>query len=200
LAQIDTYVYDPSKGFEGYLDQAQQLVPPSSSCIGFAHSIPADTTKSPYPEKIVMAFQRTFNQDPGFGGSYLTAGAQERRKTGDAWRHFAPERSGVCVRLVSYGPPEETESEIRAFGEADLQGVTDLEARSQSGVTTQATVQAPAGTPPIRAQVETWHQAPGESPGEIRLRWTLVRQESKDEQDGPSTEGQWKIDDVREIK
>jgi hypothetical protein len=191
LARIT--VYEPDKWLGGYLNQAQQLVQPVSSCIGFAHGIPADVAVSPYPEKIVMAFEQTFNRDPGLSSSLLTADAQKSRTTGCIGQYFALSAKDVCVKLVSYGPPDETESEIRAFGEADTQGVTDLQALDQPEVKTQATLEATPSTRLIKAQVETWHTVLGQPSQVIKIRWTLVREEKTDGEEGTSTEGQWKI-------
>jgi hypothetical protein len=191
LARI--FVYEPNLGLGGYLNESQQLVQPVSSCIGFAHGLPADVADSPYPEKIVMAFQQTFNKGPDFGSSLLTVDAQKSRATGCIGQHFAQSAQGVCVKLASYGPPEETKSEIVAFGEADQQGVTDLQALEQPEVETQATLEATPSTNLISAPVETWHTIPGQPSQEIKLRWTLVREEKADGEEGTSIEGQWKI-------
>jgi hypothetical protein len=199
LARVDVYKYNPNRGFEGYLNSAQQLVAPDSSCIGFAHGIPADVAESPYPEKIVMAFQQTFNKDPDFGSSYLAAEAKQSRKGGCVGQYYARSAQDVCVKLVSYGPPNETESEIRAYGQAEAQTVSDLEARTQSEVKIQATQEATPLQFPIQAFVETWHTTPEAPSSEIRIRWKLVREETSDEQGNASSEGQWKIVEACEL-
>jgi hypothetical protein len=194
LARIDIYTYDPGSGLEGYLDEAQQLVPPASSCIGFAHGIPADVAESPYPEKIVMAFLHTFNRDPSFGDNFLSADGKQSRRSGCIGQHFARTAQNVCVKLVSYGPPNEIKSEIRAFGQAQDQQITDLQVLTQDSTPTRVIMD----TPTISAQVETWHTILGQSEM-IKVQWRLVRAEVDDANEGTSTVGQWKIDEACEV-
>jgi hypothetical protein len=194
LARIDVYTYDPGRGLEGYLDEAQELVPPTSSCIGFAHGIPADVAESPYPEKIVMAFLHTFNRDPGFGDNFLSADGKQSRRSGWIGQHFARTAQKVCVKLVSYGPPNEIKSEIRAFGQAQDQQITDLQVLSQDPTPTRVITDAPT----ISAQVETWHTTLGQ-PKVIKVQWKLARAKVDDANEGTSTVSQWKIDEACEV-
>jgi hypothetical protein len=194
LARIDYYEYDAGRGLEGYLDQAQQLVQPASSCISFALGIPSDVAESPYPEKIVMAFQRTFNRVPDYGESFLSTDGRQSRSSGCLGEHFAKTAKDVCVKLISYGPPSEVESEVRAFGQANDQRVTDLQVLTQNEVTTQDYLD----TSDIQAQVDTLHTISGET-REIKVRWTLVRQGKTEGEQGTSTVGQWKIVEACEV-
>jgi hypothetical protein len=189
-------IYRPDARLGGYLDENQQLVQPIATCIDFAYGMPPDLTDSPYPEKIVMAFQKTFAQGPDNGSTLLTPGARERRKRDPAWRFFDPQNTTVCVQLISYGPPDETDAEITSYGVADAQRVTDLQAQAQPEIQTQATQQAAPQTYPIMAQVDTWavHEIPGGQPQTVKVRWTLMREEMQEEE-----QGKWKIDDVQEI-
>jgi hypothetical protein len=194
LARIDLYEYDPGSGLDGYLDDSQQLVPPDSSCIGFAHGIPTNVAESRYPEKIVMAFLTTFDREPDFGDSFLSTSGTQSRASGCIRQHFARTAQPVCVKLVSYGPSNELKSEIRAFGQAQDQLITDLQVLSQDPIPTRVSLD----TPTISAQVETWHTVPGLSEV-IKVRWRLVRAERDGAQEGTSTVGQWKIDEACEI-
>jgi len=189
-------IYRPDATVGGYLDENQHLVQPIATCIDFAYGMPPDLTHSPYPEKIVMAFQKTFAQGPDNGSAFLTPGARNRRNRDSVWRLFESGTTNVCVQLISYGPPDETQAEITSFGVADAQRVTDLQAQSQPEIQTEATIQAAPQTYPIMAQVDTWaiHEIPGRQPQTVKVRWTLMREEVQE-----GEQGQWKIDNVQEI-
>jgi hypothetical protein len=195
LARVN--VYKPDSRLGGYLDEAQQLVHPVSSCIDFAYGMPEDLVQSPYPEKIAMAFHRQSMLEPDLGSNLLTPDARQRRAAGKVWKYFDPGTWGpttdICVKLVSYGPPDETEAEIRSFAQAEDQRITDFEARSQPEIQTQSTIQAIPRRSPIEAEVETWteYTAQGKQPQIVKVVWTLVREEEQ---------GVWKINDVREIQ
>ena len=181
LARVN--IYQPDSRLGGYLDENHNLVPPTSTCIDFAHGMPADVGDSPYPEKIVMAFQKTFMVEPNYGRGLLTASAREARQNpaqNNPWHYFGRAVTDTCVQIVSYGPPDETKAEITAFDAAEV--------RIQST---------------IRAQVETLtvHRIAGQdSSQEIKATWSLVREEQEESQ-----QGRWKInsvtvDGVRELK
>jgi hypothetical protein len=194
LGRVRIYRPDPRLG--GYLDANQQLVQPIATCVDFAYGMPPDLADTPYPEKIVMAFQKTFAQSSDRGAAFLTPGARERRSRDPAWQFFESPNTSVCVQLVSYGPPDETNAEVTSFGVADAQKVTDLQAQSQPEIQTQATLQAAPQTYPIMAQVDTWaiHEVSGQQPQTVKVRWTLMREEVQE-----GEQGQWKIDNVQEI-
>ena len=172
LARVN--VYRPDSRLGGYLDENHNLVPPTSTCIDFAHGMPTDVADSPYPEKIVMAFQKTFMVEPNYGRDLLTASAREARQSlasGNDWNYFGGAIGDVCVQMVSYGPPAETDAEITAFDAAEV--------KIQSV---------------IRAQVETLtvHEIVGQTyPQEVKATWSLVREEQEE-----SEQGRWKIDSV----
>lgn len=181
LARVN--IYRPNSRLGGYLDENHNLVPPTWTCIDFAHGMPLDVADSPYPEKIVMAFQKTFMVEPDYGKVLLTANARENRQDPaqhNPWHYFSGAIADTCVQVVSYGPPDETKAEITAFDAAEFRIQSD-----------------------IRAQVETLavHRIAGQNASqEIKATWSLVREEQEEGQ-----QGRWKIDSVtvdgvRELK
>ncbi|MBN1641839.1 MAG: hypothetical protein JXA09_11450 [Anaerolineae bacterium] len=174
LARIN--VYRPSAGADGYLYNAQRLVEPASSCIGFAFALPEDVVQSPYPEKIVVAFHQAFRNAVGdYGAAYLTENAQTARGKKPAWDLFAklrqPAVEDVCIKTLRYG--SELEAEIRSFN-------TSLSAQVTGGQ-----------PPPITTQVETvaQYQIPGQGVQQRRVVWQLVQEGNE-----------WKIEDILEIQ
>jgi hypothetical protein len=173
LARVN--VYHPDSRLGGYLDENQALVPPTSTCIDFAYGMPTDVADSPYPEKIVMAFQKVFMVDPDYGRNLLTPYARAARQNqapSNPWNSFNKAVTDVCVQIVSYGPSAETDAEITAFDNA-------AEVKIQTA---------------IQAQVETLavYQVAGQTyPQEIKATWTLIREEQEQGQ-----QGRWRIDSV----
>ena len=172
LARVN--VYQPDSKLGGYLDENQNLLPPTSTCIDFAYGMPADVADSPYPEKIVMAFQKTFMVEPNHGNDLLTPGAKGARQSptpGNHWNYFTGAVAGTCVQIVSYGPSNETSAEITAFDAAKIK-VQSI----------------------IRAQVETLavHEIAGSNrPQEVKATWSLVREQQEE-----GKLGRWRIDNV----
>jgi hypothetical protein len=172
FARVSTY--HPDSRWGGYLDENHYLVPPTLTCIDFAYGMPTDVADSPYPEKIVMAFQKTFMIQPNQGSGLLTASARAARQNPaqqNPWHYFSGVIADTCVQVMSYGPPDETKAEITAFGAAELR------------------IQAA-----IRAEVETLviHRIAGQNASQqIRARWSVVREEQEEGQ-----QGRWKIDSV----
>jgi hypothetical protein len=172
LARVN--VYRPDSRLGGYLDESHNLVPPTSTCIDFAHGMPADVADSPYPEKVVMAFQKTFMVEPDYGNNLLTPSARNIRQSptsGSSWDYFSGTIAEACVQIVSYGPSAETAAETTAFNAAEF--------KIQSI---------------IRAQVETLavHEITGQNPPqEVKATWSLIREEQEQGQ-----QGRWKIESV----
>jgi hypothetical protein len=141
FARISTY--EPGGGPNGYLDENNQPIPPVSSCIDFAFGLPANATQSPYPEKVVMAFQRTFTAEPDFGAQFLTAEAEQRRQTEANWNIFGPQmRSfvrGICVKQVVYNPTEETQVIIKALAQGDQEAATTVQTWAEYSISGQPT-------------------------------------------------------------
>jgi hypothetical protein len=186
--------YSAKAAFNGYLDASYQLAAPDSVCIDFAHGMPANLAESPYPEKIVVGFQKTFNQDSGDGADFLTANAQNNRRSSEPWNYFGRGTRDVCVKQISYGPGDETESEVKSFGVANDQTRTEIEVREHPGETPSP----PADASPILARVQTtgtYHLLGKDRPQTITIEWTLVRDPK------PAGEPEmWKIDSIREIR
>lgn len=189
LARVSKY--SAKAALHGYMDASYQLAAPDTVCIDFAHGMPEDVVESPYPEKIVLAYHDTFNQDPLASASFLTANAQKNQGS-DLWTVFGPNTQDVCITQISYGPADETESEVQSFGAANEQTTTDIQARENAGDSPTPTPEAK----PILALVTTTanYKLPGLNEKEaIQIEWTLVRTVTSD--------GQlevWKIDSIRE--
>ena len=177
FARVKTY--KPNAATGGYLYGGQDLVEPTSSCVGFAFGMPADVAQSPFPEKIVMAFHRQFrDQAAGHGDAFLTDSAKDARAGEPDWDLFslssqssAQRAQRACVKTLRYG--SELDSEIRSFG---------------ASIDSQGTDQKPA---PITTQVETqaeYHLA-GDKVKLVRIVWEMVK-----EDDG------WKINDIIETE
>jgi hypothetical protein len=191
LAKVSTY--RANAALNGYLDASYQLAQPSAVCIDFAHGMPENVAESPYPEKIVMAYQKTFSQDPLTSGTYLTEDAQKSLGS-DLWTLFGPSTRDACIKQISYGPAEETESEIQSFGTANEQTTTDIQIRENPNTTPDPNPDAS----PIEAQVQTTatYKLPGiNEPQTIQIEWNLVREPK------PAGESEmWKIDSIRELR
>jgi hypothetical protein len=186
--------YSAKAALNGFMDSSYQLAEPDSACIGFAHDITPELAKSPYPEKIVMAYQETFNRDPDFGTNYLTQEAQKSARTANPWRIFGPSTQNVCVKQISYGPADETESEIKSFGAANEEAVTDIQIRENPDLTPQPSQEAKEITAQVKTTA-TYKLAGKNEPQTVRIEWNLVREpESTGEQQV------WRIDSIREIR
>jgi hypothetical protein len=171
--------YSPKSEQNGYLDANYELAPPDSVCIDFAHGMPEQLAESPYPEKIVMAFHDTFNQDPLFGAGFLTENAQKSRGSG-SWQIFGPGTRDACIKQISYEPAEATVSEIESFGSGESPNPTATLAQ------------------PIRSVIQTsgTYKLPNiNQPQPIQIEWTLVRKPSP-----PGQQEVWLIDSIREME
>jgi hypothetical protein len=174
LARVN--VYEPVAGTGGYLYGGQDLVPPASSCVDFAFGVPSDVVQSPYPEKIVIAFQKQFQSaESNYGDAYLAASARQARNSDPAWHLFATDGDvtveSVCLKQVRYG--SELEAEVLSF-----RGPLDEEA-------------TPIAPVPITTQVETsaeYHLS-GQPVQTVRILWQLVQQDN-----------QWKIEKISAIE
>jgi hypothetical protein len=150
-------------------------VPPASSCVDFAFGVPSDVVQSPYPEKIVIAFQKQFQSaESNYGDAYLAASARQARNSDPAWHLFATDGDvtveSVCLKQVRYG--SELEAEVLSF-----RGPLDEEA-------------TPIAPVPITTQVETsaeYHLS-GQPVQTVRILWQLVQQDN-----------QWKIEKISTI-
>jgi hypothetical protein len=181
-SQLATFRHYSAKSSQnGYLNINYELAEPDRVCIDFAYDTPPDVQESPYPEKIVMAFHKTFNQEPQFGKDYLTEDAKNDSSPGDeSWGVFSARTRDQCVKRVSYIPAEETSSEVQSFGGAD----------DPSAATT-----APS---PIQAIVQTSGEyvLPGsDRPQPIDVEWTLIRETTD-----PGEPEMWKIAKVRRTR
>jgi hypothetical protein len=190
LAKISNY--SAKAAYNGYVDPSDyQLAEPDSVCVNFARDAPGTLAESPYPEKIVVAYHNAFNKDPDFGATYLTKNAKNNRGS-NSWSIFGPGTRDVCIKQISYGPPNETESEILSFGTANDQTTTDIEVREHPNTTPPP----PEDPSLIQALVKTTgtYKIPGiDQPQKIQIEWTLVRD--------PKPAGQqemWKIDSIHE--
>jgi len=124
LARVKTY--RPS-GTRGYLLPDNTLKGPSSSCLDFAYNKPENLIESPYPEKIVLAFQKQFMEESDYGARYLSARAQQARKDGRTgnWRLFQQKQvDRICVSQIEY----DSQSEAQAQAEAFKQGIGQVSA------------------------------------------------------------------------
>jgi len=146
LARIN--VYEPSGGSGGYLTDDGNLVAPASSCIDFAFGIPANLTVSPYPEKVVLAFQEQSMVGPAYGSVFLTDKATRERQSDPNWLLFRADLATpttVCVSKLTYNPAAERKAEIQALE----QGTGQI----RTVVTTEATyIVAGAGTRQLRIE------------------------------------------------
>jgi len=141
LARVNTYV--PTGGPGGYLSEDNQLAAPVSSCVDFAFGMPADVFQSPYPEKIVLAFQKQFRSESGSDSKFLTEDARKRRKNEANWRIFAQPDSdtvqAICVKRLSYNPATETKTEIQAFAQGSGEATTVVEAWAEYEIADEGT-------------------------------------------------------------
>jgi hypothetical protein len=109
FAKITTYQPLPGSP-TGYLNDVYQRIDPISVCLDFAFGMPENVAQSPYPEKVVMAFQKSFAGSREYALSFLTAEAKQVLGSMDpGWLH------SPCVTQVSYGPHSELESEVQSF-------------------------------------------------------------------------------------
>lgn len=188
LAKVAEYRADGD--VNGYLDASHHLVNPHSVCIDFALGVPSDVALSPYPEKIVMAYHLSFNQDPPYGRDYLTENAQDSLGSED-WKPFSPGTRQVCVKQISYGPSQETESEIQSFGIANDQTSTDIDVRANP----DATPSPPQAAEPIRAVVQTTASYGPNEDETLQIEWHLVREAQSNGQ-----QEVWKIDSIHQMR
>jgi hypothetical protein len=175
-SQLATFrIYSPKSQQNGYLDAHYELVRPDSVCIDFAHGKPPNLATSPYPEKIVMGYHYSLNNEPLTNAQYLTQNAKTNQGN-DAWRIFSLGTRDACVKRISYTPADQTASEVQSYGETD-----DPTATSATPI-------------PIRAVVQTTatYKLPGtDQPQPIQIEWTLVRESAP-----PGEPDEWKIDNI----
>ncbi len=151
FAMVNTY--KPTGGPGGYLDENDQTVPPVSSCIDFAFGVPQDVAQSPYPEKVVMAFLKEFTVKPDYGSRFLTDAARQRRKGKGAWHEFANHSQQVCVKVVSYGPGNETRADMQAFSQGHGVIATTVQTLSE-------------------------HRIQGKAPRQVNVEWRLIKEDN----------------------
>jgi hypothetical protein len=188
------YTYVPTNGPGGYLDGNDNLIAPSASCIEFPFGVPSDVAQSPYPEKAVMAYLKTFMQEPDYGANWLTDNAQNKQEAEASLAMFVPEKapivSGVCIKEVSYVPSQETEAEAWSYAVAEEQGITSSDLTKEPLLRIQSTQQATPTVVPITAQVETVAQYPTDAGDEqVRIVWQLNH-----------VGNEWKIDNITVTK
>ncbi len=186
-------VYLPVQG--SYM-QEQTLIEPGEVCLDFAYGQPQNVDKSPYPEKVLMAFYHNFITDQAY--QYLTKDAQKamRNRAGN-WANIAPwpraTVTGICVKELNYNPDAETvveaERQMQALAAVSVQATTDALATRQACPQPDTTC-APTNTPEIVsepvlviARVE-YHLENQKQ--EMRLGWKLVK----------INNSMWRIDQV----
>lgn len=181
------FVYHPSGQAGGYLDRNQELVSPAAVCLSLASGVPTQVSRSPYPEKVVMAFLSGYRQEPDDGHDLLSDQAASRWRNDPALAAVSGGGtidSGLCVKLVSYNPQSVVESEIESFALAEQQEITDYQVRAQPEIKTQATLVATPTVVPIRARIVTSIAVAGQK-DPITIEWRLIQQANR-----------WQIDDI----
>jgi hypothetical protein len=185
LAKVSTYT--PLKGSSsGYLNADHELIAPVSTCLDFSHGIPGNVSQTPYPEKVIMAFQKSYAGGLEGALDFLTPEAQDKWRPQDhPWIQQDP-----CVKQIRYGPYDLARSEIRSYSAAEEQSVTEAEKQRISADEARSTKQAPAQKIPITAQIETRIQySSGQQTKQVELRWRLTQVDSA-----------WKITHVEELE
>lgn len=106
LALRQTYL--PQNG--SYLE-GNDLRAPAQTCIDFAFGQPQDVARSPYPEKILMAFLTNLKNDQVIS-QFMTQAAMNalRNRQGD-WAKITPwpraSLTDICVKELRYAPDQE---------------------------------------------------------------------------------------------
>lgn len=177
LARV--FVYHASGGAGGYLDRNQELISPTTVCLDLAADVPVDVAQSPYPEKVVLAFLKSYGVTPSQGQNLLTDEAEFRWSSDPTLRALFPPAAplvpGLCVKAVSYNPQAVIESEVGSFAVAEEQKITDYQVRAQPEIETQATLSTTPIVVPIRARVVTAVvTTPGKEP--VAIEWRLIQQ------------------------
>jgi hypothetical protein len=186
--------YRPLQG--SYINPGdKQLIAPVETCLDFSYGQPKDVDKSPYPEKVLMAFYSHFTTDQAY--TFLTPGAQEglRKQAGD-WGRIAPwprtAVTGICVKELNYTPDTEPEVQATMVAQAQEQHIAQATAVAQAAecpcpepqCTCPPTPTEVPTSPPVwvTARVEYTLQTQRQ---QRQLRWGLVK-----------INGIWRIDRV----
>jgi len=109
--------YKPKNGT--YME-GNRLLPPEEISIDFpGEQVPSDILETPYPEKIVLAFYKTFYQNTyaeAQSHKYLTDEAVKRFKLGDYTCPGAPIPHRILVKSISYQPSLENQPVVSLAG------------------------------------------------------------------------------------
>lgn len=101
-------VYRPQEG--SYM-RGEELVAPIQTCLDFAYGQPKDILKTPYPEKILMAFFANLTNDQAVYQFLTQTAADDLRIQRDAWGKITPwprlSLTGICVKELRYAPDQE---------------------------------------------------------------------------------------------
>ncbi len=112
--------YKPQDG--SYL-QGNELIAPVQTCIDFAFGQPQDVARSPYPEKILMAFFTNLKNDQIIS-QFMTQAAMNglRGQQGD-WGKITPwprtSLTDICVKELRYAPDQEIAVQQQMVAQAE---------------------------------------------------------------------------------
>jgi hypothetical protein len=154
LARVSTY--EPKQGsVRGYLNADHQLIPPASTCLDFGYGMPDDITESPYPEKIVLAFQKSYASRPDFALRLMTPEAKKK------WLlRSQPWIQSACVKRIRYGPPAQARSEVQSYSAAEE----------------QPTKQTPVQEKPIETSIQTQIMYGSDyQKGPVEITWIMTQ-------------------------
>jgi hypothetical protein len=184
--------YSPKQG--SYMS-GKQLIEPDQVCLDFAYGQPKEVDKSPYPEKVLMAFYHNFTGEEAL--NFLTESAKEKLSTElNEWGDIAPwprtSVTSLCVKELNYDPGAEVQAQITMVAQAEATHVAQATAEAVATLTACPSPECtcpptPAETqvsPPVWVTTRVEYRLANES-RTMRLTWGLVK-----------VNGVWRIDQV----
>ncbi|MBN1937322.1 MAG: hypothetical protein JW934_21875 [Anaerolineae bacterium] len=101
-------IYRPQEG--SYM-QGDASIAPTQVCLDFAYGQPQDIARSPYPEKILMAFFANLTNEQTVYQFLTKEAADNLRAQKDAWGRITPwpraSLTDICVKELRYAPSQE---------------------------------------------------------------------------------------------
>ena len=180
LSKRKTYL--PQNG--NYM-QDKELIPPQEICLDFAYGLPKEVEKSPYPEKVLMAFYSNFTSEKAY--QFLTAQAKQQMRNQEGnWKNIAPwprtPAIKVCIKELIYQPETEPQVQATMVAEAQEKQIAQVTVQAQA---TQCTCPEPECTcpptptpvptsPPVWVTVRVEYTLEDQTE-QMQLRWGLVK-------------------------
>ncbi len=101
-------IYRPQEG--SYM-QGDDLIAPVQTCLDFAYGQPKDILRSPYPEKILMAFLSNLKNEQAVYQFLTKQAADDLRAQKGTWGKITPwpraALTDICVKELRYAPSQE---------------------------------------------------------------------------------------------